>query len=472
MIVFTASDLKELNTQTPLSKDVPFDGDVSFIVTNISPAFFNVLDDLGKVQAIIPPWQIVQGNFNRNSLTLTVTVNYDLPLANSASASASQYALDVEVSNAATTPFSTQLPYANGVTQFSNVTNSSINVAGSVDANITNADLTITGGVNATVTNASLNVDVPNGVNVTNSSISVTPTPGSTIEVANTIDANLTGASVTIDTNTINEQLRTTGVVKKQTVLPVSNLAPGASIGSGDLIFDETLIDGYHVYLVSANYLAGNYYKIQPNGSGLWLSEGEIGSGNNPYTGVGTVSPASSTGSGVDYGFFTISTPSVGGVFSINIVNNTASTIVSDTVTLTVYGRIASQTIVNQSSNPVNTQGVQGYPTASGYTNLDSGNSWNVTFPALANTTITSLTVSGQWQGSAAATDTTAIVITSNNLSGYIAFFPVTGTQPTGFWTPYIINFGDGITLGSNGINIYLLGGEYDVIVSIFATLK
>ena len=469
MIVFTATDLQGLNTQTPISKDVPFDGDVSFIVTNISPAFFNVLDDLGKVQAIIPPWQIVQGNFNRNSLTLTVTVNYDLPLANSASASASQYALDVEVSNAATTPFSTQLPYANGVTQFSSLTNSSINVAGSVDANITNADLSITGGVNATVTNASLNVDVPNGVNVTNSSISVTPTPGSTVEVANTIDANLTGASVTIDTNATNAFISSSNLVDLGTYdITISNLATNtvAYYGWGGNVATPPAMDGFFIFINSGGYIDSYSFEM-----GARFYSGQFGSRNFGNIVPITQNPTAPSPNTFISNLIYLDDIEVFNAAFLGVTNNSSSTI-NDTLTIQVLGLKAEVGVNNSSSNPVNTQGVQGSPTASGYTNLNSGNSWNVGFPALANLTITSLTVSGQWQGSAAATDNTAIVITSNNLSGYIAFFPVTGTQPTGFWTPYTINFGEGITLGSNGINIYLSGATYDVQVSIFATLK
>ena len=163
MIVFTASDLQGLTSHQSLTNALPFVGMVSFIVTNITPNFFTVTNDLGTVQAIIPPWQIVQGNFNANSQELVITVNYDLPSAISATANSSQYAVDVEVSNASVTPSSTQLPYANGVTQNANITNATLAINGTVTADIANAlDVNIQNTPNVSVTNQQINTIVGN----------------------------------------------------------------------------------------------------------------------------------------------------------------------------------------------------------------------------------------------------------------------------------------------------------------------
>ena len=450
MIVFTATDLQELNTQTPLSKDVPFDGDVSFIVTNISPAFFNVLDDLGKVQAIIPPWQIVQGNFNRNSLTLTVTVNYDLPLANSASASASQYALDVEVSNAATTPFSTQLPYANGVTQFSSVTNSSINVAGSVDANVTNAELVISGGVNASVTNASLDVNVPNGVQINNNSLNVVTGAGSQTTVANTIDVNMTGSTVTQDANVINDTLSTfSWIAVPQEKTTVTNL-PNNSFAFFFAIvpygnYDEIVID-----IESTQGILNNYDIVlnqqRNNGQGGGSTYIFLNSSFAPKTGAyfdDVSRDWSSNGISLDASFPT-------NLFYITCQNVSGNTIVSDTLSLVIYLKYASRTITNPPSSPVNTQGVQGLPSSTGDLALPASTATII--PGSQNVVVRRLIISpGNLSGSTFPATASIWV----QINGSLAFAIDISQLTNGQWmTAMEYDFDTGIATTSSGISL------------------
>lgn len=443
MILYTPVDLE--TTPFPIKKQTIASGMDGFEVMNYSNVPLKVSSlmrgDLGEVPPLFARSFLASANE-------VIEFNEDASLATNALAQPTQFIEFVQTqgTQAALVPLA-QVP------GYEIVVNGSVNLSGGT------VDATIAG-------TPTIQFAAGSTVSISNNSLNVTPTPGSTVEVANTIDANLTGASVTIDTNSVNSVFPSNSLISfGSKTITVTNLANGQIAYSDDNFGDMGIYDGMMVTIQSHG---GFEYAIDQRGLFVIAlnSSYEYALAGNPRINAMTYNGVASTG--ISQTFF--DQPYYFNDPTFYLINNTGNTIASDTIDIFIY--CVKAQISNPINNPVNTQGVQGSPTASGYTNLDSGNSWNVTFPALANTTITSLTVSGQWQGSATATDNTAIVIASNNLSGYIAFFPVTGTQPSGFWTPYTINFNEGITLGSNGINIYLTGAEYNVQVSIFATLK
>ena len=77
--------------------------------------------------------------------------------------------------------------------------------------------------------------------------------------------------------------------------------------------------------------------------------------------------------------------------------------------------------------------------------------------------------MSGQWQGTATAGNTSLVISTAGSL---IIDAPMIGTPVDGSFPPVIINLSEGITLGSDGITIEENGPTEPMQIELFVILK
>lgn len=330
-----------------------------------------------------------------------------------------------------------------------------------------NGSLNITGGtVDATIQNASIAVTVPNGVQINNNSLDVAIPTGVNATIANTIDVNMTGSTVTQSSNVINDVLSSSPLVDYPSEnFTITNLASGASLTGQTLGTSSNGIGSFDtvwLYIASQNGYISDYQ--------ITCASTEIvqyGLATQPVNTLFTNSEYNNAIAFTNPLVFAI--PAVFNGLSIDIKNIGSSTIANDVLTIVLYARYASQTITNSTSSPVNTQGVQGSPTASGITNLSSANRYLVTFPAIANLVATKLIISGQWQGSATAANSDLSISTGGNT---IAAYPLTGTLPNDYFPPINLDLGQGIVLGSDGLTIQETGALSDMQVEVFVILK
>lgn len=213
-----------------------------------------------------------------------------------------------------------------------------VNISGG-NVNISNATLTVTGGV-----------DVNNNpqVTVSNTSIPVTNESGGSLTVAGTLDANITGSSVTIDTSNVDAFVANNSLVYfgSQTT-DVTNLAAGAQIKFPDIINTAAgYFEGVYCILSSSNGYSD--YNFIPNNSGV-LFKGIKGVISTAYLFNLSVTTSYTntqyTGSaGAGYNTWTFSTPTMFSDIAGYLVNTSSNTIASDAVTVTVYAIMTSVT--------------------------------------------------------------------------------------------------------------------------------
>ena len=325
-----------------------------------------------------------------------------------------------------------------------------------------NGALNITSGtVDATITNATLDVNVPNGVQINNNSLNVVTGAGSQTTVANTVDINMTGSTVTQKSNVINDYVASSNIINWGTFTTTLNLASGATY---EFTFNNNntsaLIDKIYCVLNDPNYNIAN----------LELTVFVMTDWHVAYamTNIADTVLQSQYGNVTNNYVIYPTTPIVANGF-VGQIKNIGTTTNTDTVTLYAYGHYASSEVINDTSSPVNTQGVQGSPTASGITNLSSANSYVVTFPALANLVATKIIVSGQWQGTATAGSSNLSISTGGNT---IATYPLTGVLADDYFPPINLDLGQGITLSSDGVAIQETGALSDMQVEVFVVLK
>lgn len=337
--------LSGISTKTELKETVGFIGMMGYQIQNITPANFNVYDENMVVLKNIPPWTSVQGSFNPTK-TLTISCNYQMPIINAVGVSPSQYQFTLNTSTLALPESTTTLSMANAVA------NLTLDANGNPTIN-----LAANQSVNATIANQSINVDVPNGVNLNNQSLSVTTTPGSQVSIANQIDANLTGASVTIDTNTsiLNEKL---GV--NPTILAMRASGQLTIPANGNFSYFNALYDG----LVGENitydklFLTLSSTKTDLSTISLMILSYYFHDPDMLIENVNlSLIPLSYSGGGNLNAIYEVVLPPL---FPIGLVatqiNNPTASAINDTFTVNVYGQYASQTVINESTNPVNTQ--------------------------------------------------------------------------------------------------------------------
>lgn len=457
--IFNQNKFEILTQKEDISTSIPSRGMFGFLFSNVTPYFFTVTDMLGNTIASLAPWTVITGSIAQPTDEVTITSQVQLPSVQVTNADYTTWAFQYELSTREQPVNITQLSVAAAANVNATIEGGNIaaTVVGGVDANITNSSL------DANVTNAKLTVDGTVDANITNSQVPVTNVAGSTFNVqtsagsettvTNQVSMVLDKSNVTLDSNStiLNEQIKTTNIIKKQVTLDVRNLAPGSTQGSGDVTFDECFLDGYHVFIVSENGLYTSY-EVEPNAGGVWLSDGEIGpSQYGAFCSTAVVSPLSSRSSGVDFGYFSITpAPVIGGLFNLNIKNISSTTIISDTITLTIYGSLTSETIVNDTSNPVNTSGIPGSHSASGNTTLPASTSTQIV--GTANKTITRLILSFYNSETTTLFSGSRCFVIINGATSIV--IPLGNLAAGDFSQPFEFDFGEGIVTDSSGIQL------------------
>lgn len=133
----------------------------------------------------------------------------------------------------------------------------------------------------------------------------------------------------------------------------------------------------------------------------------------------------------------------------LSFVNNSASAI-TDTVTITTILKYSSDVITNPNTNPVQIQGIHGNNSSSGSMTLPSNTATMI--PGSANTVVTRLIVTPYNQNGAALNALDRIFVMING--AIAAAIPIGGLAAGTFGQPVEFDFGDGIALGANGIQL------------------
>ena len=441
--IYTAQELASVSTLVPyeLQTGSPF---VAGMFYNLSPYFLQLSETQnGTPYFIISPWSITPVNFSYVNQFVSLETTIPAIDVNQPALQANQYVKVVLYQTPLNIP-TTLL--TQGATQTADVS----------QVNINNNNLNVT-------TQAGSQTTVAGTVDIGNTP-AVTVTSGTVDIASGTVDVTMTGSTVTQDANVINDIIPTSPTTSG-TITQSLNIAAGAS-GFLMISIPLSLYDGCTVYLYSpSNQFTNitvtlNQIRYQTTGGATFRSPI-----NNVF--VFDESYDNKTQSLLSE-FFSWEKEFQCNMLYIGI-NNLGTSPIIDTITVTVYPRYASQTIVNPSSSPVNTQGVHGSPTASGITYLSSANSYLVTFLKLANLVVTKIIVSGQWQGSATATTSVLGISTGGNT---IATYPLTGTGAGDYFQPINLDLGQGITLGSDGITIHETGEQYDMQIVVFVIFK
>ena len=307
-----------------------------------------------------------------------------------------------------------------------------------------NGALNITSGtVDATITNATLDVNVPNGVQINNNSLNVVTGAGSQTTVANTVDINMTGSTVTQKSNVINDYVASSNIINWGTFTTTLNLAPGATY---EVAFNNNntsaLIDKIYCVLNDPNYNIAN----------LELTVFVMADWHVAYamTHIADTVLQSQYGNVTNNYVIYPTTPIVANGF-VGQIKNIGTTTNTDTVTLYAYGHYASSEVINSSSSPVNTQGVQGSLVQSGQiVAYYNGGLVSTQLTGSTNTIVTKIIISIY----STLTTTSTFNVVEIQLNGeYFAFVPVPSTLSNGWIIPIEFDLGEGVptTGGSTG---------------------
>ena len=217
-------------------------------------------------------------------------------------------------------------------------------------------------------------VTVPDGVDVSNfpATFNVTTASGDTVTIAGTINIasdqlvgisgvatvefngtqniNLSASDITLDTNITNVKLATNALVPQTLSVPttVSNLANGSGVS---LNLGGYIPAGYFDAMIVMFHSSGGYVYSQAN---LALNYVELAT-NSYITQEGIITldtTASSTG--LQKVTWEFPAPAMGNGCYVAVINNTGTTIASDTITVDVYLVKATINVGNSSSSPAN----------------------------------------------------------------------------------------------------------------------
>lgn len=215
--VWNATSIEAASAQVPAPYQLGTPSALSIVVTNNSPYTVGVYSGGNKVNEVPGNSQVtlptvaemsLQLDPSHPSIYVPVAPEVTLTYLNQASAY-SLVALSPDVATQVTGSVSASISgpvsamingpvsLAAGTTVQATITNSSLNVSGTVNANITNASINanVTGSVNATITNANLNVQV---VNTGSQSIPITGTVTANLAAGSTINATITNTTLTV----------------------------------------------------------------------------------------------------------------------------------------------------------------------------------------------------------------------------------------------------------------------------------
>lgn len=346
MNIFPAGSLIGLSTSQPISRTVDFRGNVAFIVTNASPAFFSLTDDNGQVQAIIPPFSTVQGTVNESTANLSMSANYDLPQVQAVGVTAAQWAITLEVGAVSVPPSVTPLSVASAISNVAvNASGQTVVevVGGSVDVTQAAGDVLNVGGT-IKVGNSTLNVTTATGDSVTVAgTIDIGNTPAVTVEsgsvavTSGTVDATIQNASLDTQSTIVNEYVSTSTLVSFGTqTIDVASLANGSSVGANFSLPDNQL-----------GFYDGLFFSWE-SAQGVAYTQGDCYGWTN-LNGQNNITTPNITPNNQEVGFF-----GSGQVFErigFNLVNNTGAEVTTDTITVSAWA--LKGTITNPTSAPV-----------------------------------------------------------------------------------------------------------------------
>ena len=314
---------------------------------------------------------------------------------------------------------------------------------GTIDANITNAVVSV-----QTPAGESLPVTLPAGtqVEITNATIDVTPS-GGTMPVEFGSAQEVIIQSGNTDSTITNEILPgNDAIFLLSKTVNISNLANGATqvlvnnntglTGAFDTF--QVVVSSEGAYAYSLEYFA-------------WFYAATYGYLNPPNYNVAE----SLTGMDCSGWIVTLPVPTVGSSLNVTVINNTGSTIVSDTVVVTVYGIRAQTQVNNDTSSPVNNAPIPGEPFNSYEIQLTQGTSvtWTELLPSGGKIQALHISI---FQQSAAINS--QVVITNGSNGPIIAQLPAYRPASSGSGPAfYSLYFGNGIA--NNGIYGYLQGG-------------
>ena len=360
----------------------------------------------------------------------------------------------------------------NGSVSVSNTPTVNINSTGNTVSLAANTSVSITGTVTVTGT-----VNIGNSPSVlisgtgntvqlaANTSVNIGNTPNVNIS-SGTVNATITGSNVTLDSNVVNAVLPNTSTVRciANASTTVSNLANGASIrvdGNAQSCGSPILADGF----IFVAHSSSGYVYNQYTGSGGWTMGGWTGEPTG-FSYVGNLdSYSGSVNAASDMtGIVLFSTPRVCNSVVLSLVNNTGATIVSDTITVTVWLIKAQVEISNTTSSPANMQAASGsFDTQSSYSGTVANNAsaQTVTLVAAGNYIQTLILYIG-------APTSSGVTYTPQLKNGSSTFYNnVIANDAT---QEMIFDFGEGVT--NNGITMTIPGSSPQISYSGYAILR
>jgi hypothetical protein len=273
----------------------------------------------------------------------------------------------------------TKQPFMQGSLQFPGP----VSVVGTMVATIdqSSGPLNVTGPVTATIDQSSGPLDItgpvtiPNGVDVSNfpATFNVTTASGDTVTIAGTIniasnqtvgisgvatvefngtqDVNLSASDITLDTNIANVKLATNALVPLTlaATTTVANLASGTAVS---LNLGPYIPAGYFDAMIVMFHSSGGYVYSQAS-----LALNYVETATNTYItqqGVINLDTTASMGTGLQKVAWDFPAPSIGNGCYVALINNTGTTIASDTITVDVYLVKSTINVGNSSSSPAN----------------------------------------------------------------------------------------------------------------------
>lgn len=324
-----------------------------------------------------------------------------------------------------------------------------------------NGSLNIAGGtVDATIQNASIAVTVPNGVQINNNSLDVAIPTGVSATIANTIDVNMTGSTVTQKSNVINDYVASSNIINWGTLTTTLNLASGATYLFGfNNNNTSALIDKIYCVLNDPNDNIADLELIV-----LTMTDWHV---SYAQTNIADTVLQSQNGNVTNNYVIYPTTPIVANGF-VALIKNIGTTTNTDTVTLYAYGHYASSEVINDTSSPVNTQSVAGVlPNYTFVAPPYNTGSFSYSAGSSTNTIITRVFVS---INNNLTTTSNANYVTINLNGVAILTIPIEGnlTSPIN-QSPVPINLGDGVPTTSTGLTItgYISGTAGDIGISV-----
>lgn len=188
---------------------------------------------------------------------------------------------------------------------------------------------------NGAITNT-INTAVPGGVQINNTSIPVTNETGGSLTVAGTLDANITGSNVTIDTSNVDAFIASNSLVLIGTqTINISNLSNGNSVSSA-IIGPLGYYDGFYAEVDSSaselySIINANCLRNNTSNTKALATSAKITQLNTDSQGFQNFLAIPASPLSFNQSFFSLE-------------NNSGSTITTDSVTINVYAIMASVT--------------------------------------------------------------------------------------------------------------------------------